>query len=247
MKEIERFFWAASIPVYEGYGLTECSPLVCLNYQGRNNIVVGTVGPVIPDVEVKIADDGEILVRGPNLMKGYYKNPELTAETIVDGWLHTGDLGRFIGNRFLKIKGRKKEMFKTSYGKYIVPQAIENKFLDSSIIDHIMIIGEGKHCAAAIISPEYDHYRKIQKIRADISNEELMDDPGLLLLIGKEVDEVNRLLGKTEQIKKYFIVPETWTAESGEISATQKLRRNIILHKYSLHIRNLFKEDSFEE
>lgn len=246
-KEIERFFWAAGVPVYEGYGLTECSPLVCLNFKGRNNIVVGTVGPVIPDVQVKIADDGEILVRGPNLMKGYYKNPELTVQTIVDGWLHTGDLGRIIANRFLKIKGRKKEMFKTSYGKYIVPQAIENKFIESAIIDQIMIIGEGKHCAAAIISPDFNHFSEIMDDKELTDKDQMINHPGLVRLINKEIEKVNRQLGKTEQIKKYFIVPDTWTTESGEISATHKLRRNIILHKYSLHIRDLFKEDSFDE
>lgn len=247
MKEIERFFWAAGIPVYEGYGLTECSPLVCLNSKGKNNIVLGTVGPVIPDVEVKIADDGEILVRGPNIMKGYYKNPKLTEQTIVNGWLHTGDLGRFLADRFLKIKGRKKEMFKTSYGKYIVPQAIENKFIESMIIDQIMVIGEGKHCAAAIISPDYQYFCESQKIKVHADNKILAHNPELLKLIRKEINKVNQQLGKTEQIKKYFIVADTWTAESGEISATQKLRRNIILHKYSLHIRDLFKEDSFDE
>lgn len=247
LKEIERFFWAAGIPVYEGYGLTECSPLVSLNSKGKNNIVLGTVGPVIPDVEVKIADDGEILVRGPNIMKGYYKNPKLTEQTIVNGWLHTGDLGRFLADRFLKIKGRKKEMFKTSYGKYIVPQAIENKFIESMIIDQIMVIGEGKHCAAAIVSPDYNYFREIQKKKVQSDNKVLADNPDLIKLIRKEISNVNQQLGNTEQIKKYFIVGDTWTAESGEISATLKLRRNIILHKYSLHIRDLYKEDSFEE
>jgi long-chain acyl-CoA synthetase len=247
IKEIERFFWAAGIPVYEGYGLTECSPLVALNYEGRNNVVVGTVGPVIPDVEVKIAADGEILVRGPNLMKGYYKNPELTEQTILDGWLHTGDLGRFLADRFLKIKGRKKEMFKTSYGKYIVPQAIESKFAESMIIDRIMIIGEGKHCAAAIVSPDFKYFREVFKMETDLGNIELVNSPELSGLIAKEISKVNRQLGKTEQIKKYFIVADNWTPESGEISATQKLKRNIILHKYSLHIHDLFKEDSFDE
>jgi long-chain acyl-CoA synthetase len=247
LKEIERFFWAAGVPVYQGYGLTESSPLVSLNFEGKNNIVLGTVGPVIPDVEVKIADDGEILVRGPNLMKGYYKNPELTRETIVEGWLHTGDLGRFVGNRFLKIKGRKKEMFKTSYGKYIVPQAIENKFIDSSVIDQIMIIGEGKHCAAAIISPDFNHFLESRKDCEGMDNHQLIKHPELLRLIAKEIGRINRQLGTTEQIKKYFVVPDTWSVESGEISATHKLRRNIIMHKYSLHIRDLFKEDSFNE
>ncbi len=247
LKEIERFFWAAGIPVFEGYGLTECSPLVALNWNGKNNIVLGTVGPVIPGVEVKLAEDGEILVRGTNLMKGYYKNPELTAQTIVDGWLHTGDLGRFLADRFLKIKGRKKEMFKTSYGKYIVPQAIESKFIESMVVDRIMIIGEGKHCAAAIISPDFSYFKDTHSIDMNTKNHELIHHPELLRLISKEIGKVNGQLGKTEQIKKHFIVPDTWTAESGEISATQKLRRNIILHKYSLHIRDLFKEDSFED
>ncbi|MBA7530070.1 Long-chain-fatty-acid--CoA ligase FadD15 [subsurface metagenome] len=241
---IERFFWAAGIPVFQGYGLTECSPLVALNYWKKKNIKIGTVGPLIKKVKVKIAGDGEILVKGPNVMRGYYKNNELTNKAIVNGYLHTGDLGEFVDAKFLKITGRKKEMFKTSYGKYIVPQAIENRFLDCPSIDHIMIIGEGKHYAAAIISPNFDFFRKKTFRNFEGSDEKLIHKSIIDKTIHKEIAKVNRHLGKTEQIKKFLLVFDLWSPATGEISSTQKLRRNSIMSKYSVKIHNMYKEDS---
>jgi len=243
-EKIERFFWAAGVPVFQGYGLTECSPLVALNFPKNQNVRIGTVGPLIKKVKVKIAGDGEILVKGPNIMKGYYKNPELTHKTIEKGYLHTGDLGDFVENDFLKITGRKKEMFKTSYGKYIVPQAIENRFLDCPFINHIVIIGEGKHYAAAIVSPNFYVLRKKILKNFKGSNEKLIRKPAVIKTIAGEIKKVNRKLGKTEQIKKHLLVADFWTPETGEVSVTQKLRRNIIIQKYGLQIRDLYKEES---
>jgi long-chain acyl-CoA synthetase len=244
---ILNFFWACGIPVFEGYGLTECSPLVSLNYPGENNTINGTVGPAVNNVQVKIAENNEILVKGPNVMKAYYKNPELTEQTLVDGWLHTGDLGVIIRGRFVKIVGRKKEMFKTSYGKYIVPQAIENMFTGSPVIDHIVVIGEGRHCAAAIISPNLLYCRRNLLKQFSGSDKACIETAEVRKTIQKEIEKVNRQLGKTEQIRKYLIVPDTWTVETGELSATQKLRRNIVSNKYAASIREMYREDSFEE
>ncbi len=240
------FFWSAGIPVFEGYGLTECSPLVSLNYPGPQNIINGTVGPVIDRVQVKISDDNEILVKGPNVMKGYFKQPDLTAQTLMDGWLHTGDLGVIIKGRFIKIVGRKKEMFKTSYGKYIVPQAIENMFIDSPVIDHLIVIGEGRHCAAAIVSPNFLYCRKSLLKQFVGTDHELIETDEVKKAVRREIEKANRNLGKTEQIRKYLIVPDTWTAESGELSATQKLKRNIIINKYAPSIREMYREDSLD-
>lgn len=244
---ILNFFWASGIPVFEGYGLTECSPLVSLNYPGKENIINGSVGPPVEEVEVRISKDNEILVKGPNVMRGYFKNPELTEQTLVDGWLHTGDLGVIIKGRFIKIIGRKKEMFKTSYGKYIVPQAIENLFTDSPLIDYLIVIGEGKHCAAAIVSPNLLYCRRNLLTQFHGSDKELIETDEVRKIIQKEIERVNKKLGKTEQIRKYLIVPDTWTAETGELSATQKLKRNIITNKYASSIREMYREDSFDD
>lgn len=242
--KIKRFFWACKMPVYEGYGLTECSPLVSLNFPGVGNHNIETVGPVISGVEVKLTDDKEILVKGPNCMSGYFKNPELTEETIVDNWLYTGDIGEIIDNKFLKITGRKKQMFKTSYGKYIVPQAIENKFADSPVIDHLMVIGEGKHCAGAVISPNFLYLRKIHSIGEKTSNAKLIELSTVKKSVFKEIEKVNKSLGRTEQIKKHLLVPDVWSSDTGELSLTMKLKRNIILKKYNKKIHLLYKEES---
>lgn len=242
--KVERFFWACRLPVYQGYGLTEASPLVSLNYPGKGNYWIGSVGPVIKEVKVKIAADGEILVKGPNIMKGYFKQEDLSEEAKLNGWLHTGDTGRLIRGRFLQITGRKKHMFKTSYGKYIVPQAIESKFADSSIISHIMVIGEGKHCAGAVICPNFKYIRKTYSITEKINRQKLIELPIVKKVIQEEVNKVNRQLGKTEQIKKHLIVSDVWTAESGELSPALKIKRNIILKKYNRKIHLLYKSDS---
>jgi long-chain acyl-CoA synthetase len=242
--KIERFFWAARMPVFQGYGLSECSPLVALNHPGKGNYWLGSVGPLVKDVEVKIADDGEILCKGPNVMKGYFKQADLTNETIIEGWLYTGDTGRFIRDKFLQITGRKKQMFKTSFGKYIVPQAIENKFGSSKCINNIIIVGEGKHCAAAIISPNFNYFREQFSHLQKLSNNKLTESVEVKKSIQAEVDSVNKQLGKTEQIKRYLVVPDVWAIESGELSPALKIKRNIIQNKYKRQIHNLFRDES---
>ena len=242
--KVERFFWAAKMPVFEGYGLSECSPLVALNYPGKKNYWIGSVGPVVDGVKVKIAGDGEILCKGPNVMKGYFMQEDLTKKTIKDGWLHTGDIGRIVKNRYLKITGRKKQMFKTSYGKYIVPQAIESKFVGSEVIDYLVVIGEGKHCAAAVISPVFTYLKKHFDPKNKLSNAKLVELPAAKKAIKKEIDKVNKELGKTERIQKHLIVPDVWSAESGELSPTLKIKRNIILKKYRKQILLLYRMDS---
>lgn len=180
-------------------------------------------------------------------MAGYFNNEQLTRETIRDGWLHTGDLGEMVGKRFLKITGRSKEMFKTSYGKYIVPQAIENKFSGSEMIEHIMVIGEGKHCAAAIIVPNFDFFCAKETSLLNANTKEIVKLNMVHRSIRKEIARINQELGNTERLKKYILVPDKWSSETGELSVTGKLRRNIIMHKYSLQINELYKEDSFDE
>ena len=241
MPQIERFFWAAKMPVYQGYGLTECAPLIALNNPAQ--VKTGTVGTVIENVEVRFTEKKEILVRGPNVMKGYYKLDKETDEAFEDGWLHTGDMG-VIEDGFLKIIGRTKQMFKTSYGKYIVPQAIENKYTTLPEISHAVVLGEGRHCAGAIVVPNFLFFREQMNASADsFSNEQLIALPEIKKQLEGAVKQVNRQLGKTEQIKKCLFVPDEWSVETGEISSTYKIRRNLISHKYQVQIRKMFSEN----
>ncbi len=242
--KVERFFWAAHIPVFQGYGLTECAPLVALNFPGKENTCIGTVGKVVESVEVKLAPDGEILCKGPNVMKGYYKQPDLTEQSLVDGWLYTGDIGTFVQGEFLKITGRKKQMFKTSYGKYVVPQAIENRFMGSELIDYLIVVGEGHHCAAAVISPNFTYIRKIFNKTEKLSNARLIEQALVKDAIEKQIEEVNKELGKGERIQKYLIVPDEWSVETGELSPTLKIKRNIIQKKYARKIQELYSKES---
>ena len=238
---LEKIFWAAGMPVLQGYGLTESSPVIAVNPFRLDDIKFGTVGPVIRDVEVKIADDGEILARGPNIMMGYYKAPDLTAETIdSEGWLHTGDIGIFEDGRFLRITDRKKEMFKLSAGKYIAPQPIENRLKESFFIEQVMVIGENEKVAAALISPNFTFLHdwcSIHKIQYR-DNPELVRLPEVVERYGREIKEINTTLSEHEQIKKFRLVTEEWSPLTGELSPTLKLKRNIVTAKY----RNLIEE-----
>jgi long-chain acyl-CoA synthetase len=240
---LEKIFWAADLPVIQGYGLTETSPVIAVNPFRINEIGFGTVGPVIENVEVKIADDGEILCRGINIMMGYYKAPELTAEVIdEDGWFHTGDIGVFEDGKFLKITDRKKEMFKLSAGKYIAPQVIENKLKESLFIEQTMVIGENEKFASALISPNFTFLhdwcsdRKIQ-FRDNI---DLIELPEVIELFNKEVKEVNKSLGEHEQIKRFRLVTEEWSPQTGELSPTLKLRRSYVAEKYKDLISGIY-------
>jgi long-chain acyl-CoA synthetase len=232
---LEKIFWAAGMPVIQGYGLTETSPVIAVNPLRIDEIRFGTVGPVIEGVEVKIADDGEILCRGENIMMGYYKAPDLTAEMIdSDGWLHTGDIGIFEEEKFLRITDRKKEMFKLSAGKYIAPQVIENKLKESSFIEQAMVIGENQKFASAILSPDFSFLHdwcSIHKLQFR-DNRELIEMPEVIERYSREVKEVNKSLGEFEQIKRFRLVTEEWTPQTGELSPTLKLKRNYLAKEY---------------
>jgi len=240
---LEKIFWAADLPVIQGYGLTETSPVIAVNPFRIDEIGFGTVGPVIDNVEVKIAEDGEILCRGINVMMGYYKAPDLTAEVIdKDGWFHTGDIGIFEDGKFLKITDRKKEMFKLSAGKYIAPQVIENRLKESFFIEQTMVIGENEKFASALISPNFTFLHdwcSERKIRFR-DNNELIELPEVIELFNKEVKEVNKSLGEHEQIKRFRLVTEEWTPQTGELSPTLKLRRNYVAEKYKDLISGIY-------
>lgn len=232
---LEHIFWAAGIKIVEGYGLTETSPVIAANNLVTNEICFGTVGPVLEDVEVKIAGDGEILCKGPNIMLGYYKSPELTAEVIdSEGWFHTGDIGTMVEGKYLKITDRKKEIFKLSSGKYIAPQVIENKLKESFFIENAMVIGENEKFASALISPNYEflhNWAGIHGIRFR-DNMELIRKPEVIARFQKEVNEINKTLGQTENVKRFRLVVEEWSPQTGELSPTLKLKRKVLQEHY---------------
>ena len=230
------------MPVYEGYGPTEASPVIAVNYPAPGCCKIGTVGPVLPGGEVKIAADGEILYRGPNVMMGYYHRPELTAEAIdEDGWLHTGDVGEFDGI-FLKITDRKKEIFKTSGGKYIAPQQIENRMKESKFIAQVMVVGENRKFPAALIVPAFqtvtDHFGQ-RGVRLH-SNREIVVNREVNALIEAQIRLLNQHFGHYAQIKKFVLLPEEWSLGGGELTPTLKLKRRELLKKYAQEIESLY-------
>jgi long-chain acyl-CoA synthetase len=243
---LTRIFWAAGIHIIEGYGLTETSPVVAINNLCSKEIMFGTVGPVLKDVQVKIAEDGEILTRGPNLMLGYYKEPLLTAEAIdKDGWFHTGDIGTFVNNRYLKITDRKKEIFKISSGKYIAPQVIENKLKESMFIDQAMVSGENQKFASALITPDFQflhEWATVQNIPFK-DDKELIGNPLIFTCYQKEVNGINQNLSDHEKIKRFRLVSEEWTMQTGELSPTLKLKRKVLYERYSDIINEIFSVD----
>jgi long-chain acyl-CoA synthetase len=241
---LARMFTCAGIDVLEGYGLTETSPVIAVNDLTENGRKFGTVGKVIQGVQVKIAGDGEILCKGPNVMKGYYKEPEMTKDSIdPDGWFYTGDLGQFEPEGHLKITGRKKELFKTSFGKYISPQPIEDKFKESLFIDQLIVLGEHKKFAGALIVPDFTFLKSYCAVK-DIpftTNAEVIRLPRIRKRIKVEVDKYNSTLGETEKIKTWDLLNVEWTPESGELTPTLKLRRKFISKKYEPEISKLFE------
>ncbi|MBK6987059.1 MAG: long-chain fatty acid--CoA ligase [Bacteroidetes bacterium] len=242
---LARVFWSAGINVLEGYGLTETSPVIAVNNLEPRGSAFGTVGPVIKGVEVMIAEDGEILCKGPNVMKGYYNRPDLTAEVIDDkGWFHTGDIGCFIEGHYLKITDRKKEIFKTSGGKYVAPQALENKFKESLFIEQIMVIGENRKFPSALIVPDFTHLKKWCEIHniPFTSKSDVVSKLEVVDRIQKEVDHYNLDFGQSEQIKKFILLSDEWTVDSGELTATLKLKRKIINEKYNSRIEKMYSE-----
>lgn len=241
---ISRIFWAMDVPVLEGYGLTETSPVIAVSNFFPDGLKIGTVGPPLPGIEVKIGEDGEVLTRGHCVMKGYFKSPELTAEAIdEEGWFHTGDIGEFEPEGQLRITGRKKEMFKTAFGKYVVPTIIENKFAEESIIDAIMVVGENQPYAAALIVPEFNDLRNWcnNKGITYTTNEEMIQHPEVLKQFKKVVDRCNKNFGDTEQVKRYKLIGYSWSVDTGELTPTLKLRRKFIMKKHKELIDSLFK------
>ncbi len=238
-----RIFWAAGLPVYEGYGLSESSPVIAVNDpRSKDTVKFGTVGPILKDVEVKIAKDGEILCKGPNVMMGYYKDEKQTKETIKDGWLHTGDIGILVDNKFLKITDRKKEMFKTSAGKYIAPQVIENILKESNTIEQAMVIGENQKFASALISPNFNdlHYFASKNKLHFRDNEDLIKLPEIIKKVQQEVNLANKRLGQTEQIKRIRLVCKEWSPATGELSPTLKLKRKVLNDQYKHIIDEIY-------
>ena len=226
---LNHIFWGAGIPILEGYGLTETSPVISVNKMQKGMFGIGTVGAPLNGIDVKFGDDGEILVKGPSVMKGYYNDPEKTAEAFTaDGYFKTGDIG-VLENGLLKITDRKKEMFKTSGGKYIAPQQIENMMKQSPYIEQIMVVGEGEKMPTAFIQPAFE---KFVQFGNKLSREELIQNQTVIETIKKEVDLMNKDLGHWEQVKKFVLVPEEWSVDTGELTPTLKLKRKIVMEKY---------------
>ena len=239
---LARIFNAAELGVMEGYGLTETSPVVSVNDMRQKGFRIGTVGRPIADTEVKIAEDGEICVKGPQVMQGYYKDPEKTAEVIIDGYFHTGDIGEIDADGFLRITDRKKEMFKTSGGKYVAPQVLENKFKESLFIEQIMVVGEGEKMPAALIQPNFEFLEDwAQRKGVDYSSpEQLIADSRVLARYQEEVDSVNEHFAKWEKVKQFRLTPDAWSVEAGHLTPTMKLRRKIVKQKYKALYEDIY-------
>ena len=243
-ERLARVFWAANIRVMEGYGLTETSPVIAVNRHEPENNRIGTVGPPIKNVEVKIAEDGEILTKGPCVMLGYYKRPDLTSEVIdAEGWFHTGDIGHLEDGKYLKITDRKKEMFKTSGGKYVAPQPIENKLKESVLIEQAMVVGEGQKFPGALIVPAFpalEDYCKHKNIPFTTASE-MLKHPEVVTKYKRIVADMNANLAQYEQIKKFELLSQPWTIESGEMTPKLSLKRKIISNNYREWIEGMYK------
>lgn len=237
-----RIFNAAKVPVYEGYGPTENSPVICVNRQEKGGTKFGTVGPVINGIQVKLADDGEICVSGPCVMVGYYKRPDLTAETVIDGWLHTGDIGVWEDGKFLKITDRKKELFKTSGGKYVAPQPIENRLKESPFVEQVMVVGSERKFVGALIVPSFNNLRDWMKEKGIpfTSNEEVINHPKVMELYLGLVENFNQYFNHVEQIKKFELLPREWTIETGEMTPKMSLKRKVVMEKYRDAIERIY-------
>ena len=237
-----RIFTAAQIPILEGYGLTETSPVISVNRYEMHNRQFGTVGPLIDNVSVKIAEDGEILCQGPNVMIGYYKQPEITAETIKDGWYHTGDIGTMVDNKFLKITDRKKELFKTSGGKYVAPLPIENKLKESRFIEQVIVVGSGQKFVGALIIPSFSNLTEWAKgngITAT-TKAELIRDPRVIAFYTKLVEGFNPNFNHVEQIKKFELLSEEWSVETGEMTPKLSIKRKVIMEKFKEQVDKIY-------
>jgi len=243
--KIARIFWAAGFKLMEGYGLTETSPVIAVSNFLKGGARTGTVGPVLPGVELMFAPDGEILVKGDNVMLGYYNRPELTCEIMdQEGWLHTGDIGRMIDGKYLQITDRKKEIFKTSGGKYVAPQVIENRFKESSFIEHIIVVGENRKHPSAIIVPAFEYIKSWCRIKEIpyTSDKDIIRHSRVIHRIEEEIYQINQHFGHHEQIKKWELIPDRWSVETGELSQTLKLRRKFVDEKYKKLIDEMYEK-----
>jgi len=242
-ERLARVFSAAGITIMEGYGMSETSPVISVNGMKNGNMKIGTVGRPAPNIDVKIADDGEILIRGPIVMKGYYKNEELTKECFTDdGYFKTNDIGILDEDGFLKITDRKNEMFKTSGGKYIAPAVIENAMKESRFIEQVMVVGEGRKMPVALVQVDFAFVREwCRRKNITISNDkDIISNERVIKKIGEEIDLKNQKFGHWEQIKKFKLVPDVWTVNDGHLSQTLKLKRKVLLEMYKDDIEEMY-------
>jgi long-chain acyl-CoA synthetase len=240
--KLEKIFTAAGMVVMEGYGLTETSPVISVNQYPETGRKFGSVGKLLKDVQVKIAEDGEILCKGPGVMAGYYKNPEMTAEVIIDGWFYTGDIGELDAEGFLKITDRKKEIFKTSGGKYVAPMPIENKMKENHFIEQMMVVGAGMKFTAALIVPSYTNllpWCKQNNIEVT-AHKELVKDSRVIALFQSIITEFNPEFNHVEQVKKITLLPDEWSIDNGELTPTGKMKRKVITEKYQREIDHMY-------
>ena len=238
-----RIFTAAKIVIMEGYGLTETSPVIAVNRFNEKERKFGTVGPLISNVEVRIAEDGEILCKGPNVMMGYYKRPDLTAETIKENWYYTGDIGTLVDNEFLKITDRKKELFKTSGGKYVAPLPIENKLKESTFIEQVMLVGSEKKFVGALIVPAFSQLRewcRKNNVPDNLTNEQLVRNPKVLEHYKELVESFNKFFNHVEQVKKFELLPDEWTVDTGEMTPKLSLKRKVVMEKYRGAVERIY-------
>jgi len=237
-----RIFNAAGVPVFEGYGPTENSPVICVNRQEKGGTKFGTVGPPIEGIQVKLAEDGEIMVTGPCVMKGYYKRPDLTAETMKDEWLLTGDIGVWDENKFLKITDRKKELFKTSGGKYVAPQPIENKLKESPFVEQVMVVGSERKFVGALIVPSFATLKEWMREKGIpyTTNEDVIHHPKVLELYRELVESFNKFFNHVEQIKKFELLPREWTVDTGEMTPKLSLKRKVVNEKFKDAIERIY-------
>lgn len=243
-EKLIRIYLAAGINIYEGYGLTEAGPCLAVN-DFKRGMKIGTVGVPLINIDIKLAEDGEILAKGDNIMMGYYKDEVATKEVIKDGWLYTGDIGQWIDNKYLKIIDRKKEMFKTSGGKYIVPQAIESKMVESAFIEQFMVVGEGQKYPSALVVPSYNQLVEWAKTNAKnligLSQNDFLEHDAIRDKIAAEINKLNIHFGQWEQIKKFAIIPNEFTIETGELTPTLKMKRKVILEKYKDKYQKIYQ------
>ena len=237
-----RIFTAARIPIMEGYGLTETSPVISVNRYEESGRAFGTVGPLIDGVEAKIAEDGEILCKGPNVMMGYYKRPDLTAQDIIDGWFHTGDIGVLNENNFLKITDRKKELFKTSGGKYVAPLPIENKLKESPFIEQVMLVGAERKFVSALIVPSFPNLRAWCRKNdiTDDHNDQLILNPKVNDMFKDLVESFNKYFNHVEQVKKFELLPNEWSVDTGELTPKMSLKRKVVIEKYRDSVERIY-------